>query len=199
MDRSKKFPELSVILAFGDSEETIGHTVRDAIRHLTALGKTFELIAVNEGSRDNSLAVLRLLADRMPGEILSIVNRDSSGRVFCAGAVQATGRDLLLVRAHSTMGPLAPLGLALHRLAHGHDAVVVPGRFVVCRRDVASGAIARARGASHEFERRFLREAQLLSVLTLGAPRETTLANPLVRLREFTLASLRKLSTNPVR
>jgi len=122
MDESKKFPELSVILAFGDSEDSIGHTVRDAIRHLTALGKTFELIAVNEGSRDNSLAVLRLLADRTPGGMLSVVNRDSSGRVFCAGAMQATGKDLLLLRAHSNVGPLAPLGLALHRLAQGHDA-----------------------------------------------------------------------------
>lgn len=199
MDRSKKFPELSVILAFGDSEESIGHTVRDAIRHLTALGTTFELVAVNEDSRDNSLAVLRLLAEHTPGEMLSVVNRDSSGAVFVAGAAQATGKYLLLLRGHSSTGPLAPLGLALHRLAHGHDAIIVPGRFVVCRRDTCSGAIARAAGASREFERRFLREAQLLSVLTLGAPREAMVANPLVRLREFTLASLRKLSSNPVR
>jgi glycosyltransferase involved in cell wall biosynthesis len=199
MDRSKKSPELSLVLAFGDSEDSIGHTVRDAIRHLTALGKTFEIIAVNEGSRDNSLAVLQLLAERTPGAQLSVIHRDSSGRAYCRGAAEARGGALVLLRAHAGIGPLAPLGLALHRLNHGQDVVVVPGRFLVCRRDAASVAIARTRGASVDFERRFLRETERLSVLTLGAARETTLANPLLRLRELALGSLRKLSTNPVR
>jgi len=199
MDRSKKSPELSVVLAFGDSEDSIGYTVRDAIRHLTALGKTFELIAVNEGSRDNSLAVLQLLCERTPGAALSVIHRDSSGRAYCRGAVEARGDALVLLRAHAGIGPLAPLGLALHRLTHGRDVVVVPGRFMVCRREAASAAIARTRGASIDFERRFLRETERLSVLTLGAPKDATLGNPLLRLRELALLSLRKLSTNPVR
>ena len=50
-------PELSVVVAVGDQEDSIGHLIRNVAAHLSSLGRTFELLIVNAGCSDNSLSI----------------------------------------------------------------------------------------------------------------------------------------------
>ena len=147
-------PEVSVILPVGDHEDLVGHQVKAITSHLRSLGRTCEVIAVNDGSRDNSLPILELLAARTPE--LRVVRARAAGRAFQRGAVEAKGGILLLVVDLNRL-PLAPIGWALSRLAAGRDAVMLRGRYVVGRTVATSRLVARAPGPGPAFERLFER------------------------------------------
>ena len=53
--------DVSVILPFGDDEEAVGIAVKRTAEHLRSLGVSFEILAIDEDSGDNSHAVLALL------------------------------------------------------------------------------------------------------------------------------------------
>lgn len=156
-------PEVSVVLAVRCCEELIGGQVRAIASQLTALRRSFEIVAVNDGCRDNSLSVLALLAREMPE--LKIVHRDVSGRALTRGAVEASGTYVVLCPAPERPANWAPLGWALSRLESEADAVVLRGRYVVARRLPVLPVIARARGHADRFELAFERSAQQLPQL----------------------------------
>jgi glycosyltransferase involved in cell wall biosynthesis len=156
---------LSVILAVRDDEDSVGHQVRKLARHLDALGLDFEIIAVNDGSVDNSLPVLDLLAQHTPG--LKILRADSGGRSFQRGVSEARGAVIVLLEAGRPIS-LAPLAWALSRLAAGRDAVILRGRYIVARRLRVVPVVARATGPSPSFERTFERRAADLRVDIVG-------------------------------
>lgn len=164
--RSVVAPEISVVLAVRDDEERIGHQVKAVVAHLRALGRSFELIAVNDGSRDNALSMLELLTARVPE--LRVIRASAAGRAFMRGASEANGTLLILMDAARAVS-LAPLGWALSRLAAGRDAVVFRGRYVVARTRPVLPVIARAAGPGLLFERVFERRAQALQLDVVGA------------------------------
>jgi glycosyltransferase involved in cell wall biosynthesis len=159
-------PEISVVMAVRDGEDRIGYQVKEVASHLRSLGRTFEVIAVNDGSRDNSLPILELLAARLPE--LRIVRADAAGRAYQRGAVEARGSILLLFGQAERIA-LAPLGWALARIAAGRDAVMLRGRYVVGRTLAVVPVIARVRGPSPLFERLFERRAQHLRIDVVGS------------------------------
>src|SRR5438093_1485214 len=109
---------ISIVLAVGDAEESIGRDTRRVAEHLRDLELPFEIIAVNDGCRDNSLAVLRLLD--IPE--LRLCTADVEGRAFARGAAEASGETVVLIETGHGSCPLPALGWALGRLAAGMDA-----------------------------------------------------------------------------
>src|SRR5262252_8894349 len=87
--RSPTQPEISVVLAVQNDEEEVGHRIRSVVRHLRELGRSFELVAVNDGSSDNSFSVAALLAADVPE--LRVLPRNVAGRAFLRGASEARG------------------------------------------------------------------------------------------------------------
>src|SRR5438128_9415150 len=87
--------EVSVVLAIGDDEDRVGHAIRKIAGHLRALGRTFEILAVDEQSADNSLALLSLLRREIPE--LSVHAGAGAGEGFARGVAAARGRALLLL------------------------------------------------------------------------------------------------------
>jgi hypothetical protein len=159
-------PEISVVFSVRDDEELIGHQVRTVANHLDSLGLTFEIVAVNDGSVDNSMPMLELLAMRMPE--LRIVRASAAGRAFLRGASEARGTVLVLVEASRRLS-LGPLGWALSRLAAGREAVILRGRYIVARRRQVLPVIVRATGPGLLFERVFERRAQDLGIDVIGS------------------------------
>jgi glycosyltransferase involved in cell wall biosynthesis len=157
---------ISVVLAVRDGEETVGREVRRIADHLHSRGVAFEIIAVDDGSRDNSVAVLRLLAAHMPELRLSASNARSSA--FVRGAAEASGEIVLMAEAGRGGLPLAALGWALARLDAGRDAVVFRGRCIVARRLAALPAVLRASGRGYLYERTFERAAGQRRVEVVG-------------------------------
>ena len=86
--------DVSLVLAVSDAEETVGRDIKTFTLHMSSLGLGFEIVAVNDGSRDNSLAVLKLLERQIPE--LRVIYRDVSGRAFVRGTSEATGHTVIL-------------------------------------------------------------------------------------------------------
>ncbi len=173
-------PDLSVVVAFQDSEDSIGHRVHSLAAHLRSLRASFELLAVNDGSHDNSAALLSLIQSDVPE--LRVLHADVSGRAFLRGAAEARGAVVVLMDAEQP-APLGPLGWALGRLAAGREAVILRGRYIVARRLLALPVIVRAAGRGAAFERSFERRAGELGIDVVGTrPRRApSLLDPVLR------------------
>jgi hypothetical protein len=103
-------PSISVVIAVGDHEDSIGHAIRTIAAHLGRLGRSFEILAVNAGSSDNSFSIINILAASMPE--LRVLGRGSAGRPFLRGSSEARGEVVVLLDAGRSVS-LAPLGWAL--------------------------------------------------------------------------------------
>jgi cellulose synthase/poly-beta-1,6-N-acetylglucosamine synthase-like glycosyltransferase len=164
--RIQSEPEISVVIAAGDHEDSIGHEIRRVASHLTGLGRSFEIVVVNAGSSDNSLSIAGLLAASIPQ--VRVLPRERAGRAFLRGSSEARGEILVLLDAGKRVS-LAPLGWALSRLSAGRDAVVLRGRYVVARRLTALPVIVRASGPGLLFEAVFEQRAQELGIDIVGS------------------------------
>ena len=170
MKTCKNLPEVSVVLAVRNVEDTVAGDVRRVVAHLRQLGRPFEVLAVNAGSWDTSFKVLRLLATDLPE--LRLLEKDLTGRAFVRGAAEACGQAVILMDAEAMPASLSPLGWTLSRLAAGLEAVVVRGRFIAIRRLPALPAVARARGRGDAFARSFEREGRDLAMEIVGTARK---------------------------
>jgi hypothetical protein len=159
-------PEISVVVTVRNDEDQIGHRVRSIANHLQALGRSFEIVAVNDGSRDNSLSILELIASS--NGWLRIARANVAGRAYLRGAGEARGSILLLIEGGRSAS-LAPLGWALSRIAAGREAVILRGRYIVARRLLALPIIVRATGPGMLFEQIFERRARDLGIDVVGS------------------------------
>lgn len=159
-------PLLSVVIAVREGEETVGRDVRRIADHLRATGVSFEILAVNDGCCDNSLAVLRLVAAQLPE--LRLLSGDASGRAFRRAMIEARGELVALLDAGRGGLPLANLGWALARLQGGTAAVVFRGRCILGRRLACLPAVVRAAGRGSNYEWSFERQAAGLPIEVVG-------------------------------
>jgi hypothetical protein len=150
--------DVSVVLPFTDHEDVVGTACQRIGRHLGELGLTFEILAVDEDSGDNSHMVLGLLRRSIPE--LSVL-RSEPGRGYAAGSAIARGRTLWLLDPENATRSLAAFGRAHGRVHRGElDIAVVRGRFIVCKRARGIGFLEGLTGRGATFERRLLRRAQ---------------------------------------
>jgi hypothetical protein len=174
-------PQLSVVLSVGNDEDRVGHQIKSIAGHLGRLGLSFEILAVNDGSTDNSLSIATLLATTVPE--LRVLARNVAGRAFLRGTSEARGPVVVMLEAGRKVS-FAPLGWALSRLAAGREAVILRGRYIVARRLLALPVIVRASGPGLLFESVFERRAQDLGIDVVGSrPRRPTplLLRPVLR------------------
>ena len=188
--RSDRSPDVSVVVTFAEHEEVVGSAVRRLAQHLSALNLSFEIVAVDQGTMDNSRSVLALL--RKDISQLHLASSETPDRAVYAGAVRALGRVLWVIDVDAALAPLAPFARAYRRIARGTlDIVAVQGRFTVCYRSRCLDAISLARGTGDRFQRSLFRRArprQLATELLRGGStsREYEAARP----RRATLARL---------
>lgn len=159
-------PAISVVIAVGSDEDKVGHQIRGVAAHLRGLDVSFEILAVNDGSSDNSLSIAALLAATVPE--LRVFPRNVAGRAFLRGTSEARGAVVVLLDASRTVS-FAPLGWALSRLKAGREAVILRGRYIVARRLMALPIIVRASGPGLLFEPVFERRAQELGIDVVGS------------------------------
>jgi len=108
------------------------------------------------------------LAHREVAE-LGLVGGATHGRGFARGAELARGSALVLVDPRAEVS-LAPVGIALHRLEAGADAVVFPGRMVVARRARTWQILSKLRGRLPGIDAALSRKARRAG-LHVEAPR----------------------------
>src|ERR1043166_5882152 len=152
--------DVSVILPFGDDEEAVGIAVKRTAEHLRSLGMSFEILAIDEDSGDNSHAVLALLRAEAPG--LRVTHAPGRGRGVDVGAGRAQGTLLLIATPDVASASLDGAGDACRRLLAGDgDAEVALTRFTVAHRIRALAAVRGARLLGAAMHRRIAKRLQM--------------------------------------
>ena len=116
--------ELSIITPVYNEEENLP-LLYDAIQQvLKPIGKTWELIFVDDGSRDKSLDVLETLVKKDPKHVRVVVFRRNFGQTaaITAGVDYALGDTIILIDADLQNDP-ADIPLLLAKLDEGYDLV----------------------------------------------------------------------------
>jgi len=115
---------LSVIAPIYNEEENIPqfHTELEGV--LTSLGQPYEIIYVNDGSRDRSSDLLAEIAARAPETVRVIEFRRNFGQTaaLAAGMDYARGEVVILTDADLQNDP-ADIPLLLSKIAEGYDVV----------------------------------------------------------------------------
>jgi glycosyltransferase involved in cell wall biosynthesis len=117
---------ISVVIPAYNEAEGISRCVRETHDTLSAMGATFEIVVVDDGSYDGTLSVARLAADDLPEvRVIGYPENLGKGYALIEGAMEARGDLVLFVDADLEVHPrqLALLYAALI----GLDADVVIG------------------------------------------------------------------------
>ena len=108
--------ELSAVFPAYNEEARLEPPLREAAAYLDATGRRAELIAVDDGSRDGTSALVRRLAEEIPGlRLIRLPAHRGKGYAVRTGVVNARGRRVLMADADGStpFGELARLDAAL--------------------------------------------------------------------------------------
>jgi hypothetical protein len=177
--------DVSVILPFGDDEEFVGIAVRRTAEHLRGLGLTFEIIAVDEDSADNSHAVLALLRGEVPE--LRVTHASARGRGIDVGAGRAQGTLLVIAAPDVASASLDGVGDACRRLlANDGDAEVALTKYTVAHRIRALAAFRGARLLGPAMHRRLVKRLQVQNLaVRVAGPTGVAVNTGVSRFRAF--------------
>ena len=162
--------DVSVILPFGDDEDLIGAAIQHLAAHLRELGLSFEILAIDEDSGDNSHAVLALLRAEVPE--VRVTHAPGRGRGVDVGAARAQGTLIAVTTPDVASGSLDGIGDACRRLlANEGDAEVALARYTIAHRVRSLVAFRGARLLGVAMHRRLAKRLQVrhLAVRLTGA------------------------------
>lgn len=115
--------DLSVIAPIYNEEESIPHLIRQVHEALNDSGISFELVLVDDGSRDKSWQTLEAAADRDPALHLVRFRRNfGQTAALQAGLDVARGRRIVLMDADLQNDP-CDIPLMLQKIDEGYDLV----------------------------------------------------------------------------
>lgn len=116
-------PLLSVVVPIYDEEESIPALITSLLSELDKLGRTYEVIAVNDGSKDNSQAVLSQAAAKHP-QLKVVQFRRNAGQTaaLMAGIDHAQGKIIVTIDADLQNDPV-DIPRLLAKLDEGYDVV----------------------------------------------------------------------------
>ena len=106
MDTDAATQDLSVILAVYNEEECVEDTLRELFGVLRALPLRTEVLAVNDGSTDQTLAILRRLATEFPSlRVCSLKPNSGQSAALGVGFREARGRAVVTMDADGQNDP----------------------------------------------------------------------------------------------
>ncbi len=128
-------PELSVVIPVYNEEEVLPALFARLYPALDALGRGYEIVFVNDGSRDRSAALLSAQFELRPDVTRVVLFSSNFGqhRAILAGFAHSHGRYVITLDA-DLQNPPEEIGRVLAELAAGYDYV---GTIRIERQDVA--------------------------------------------------------------
>lgn len=155
-------PELSIVIPCFDEAERIGETLVRTLEHLDRLGVDAEVLAIDDGSRDDTAAVVEAMTRR--DERVRLVRQHPNrgkGAAVRRGVAEARGRYVVFYDADLSYG-FEHVDAVLEALRAG-DPIVVGGR------DLAEGGGLETYGWKRKVASRAF-NAIVDAVLDLGVP-----------------------------
>jgi undecaprenyl-phosphate 4-deoxy-4-formamido-L-arabinose transferase len=132
---TRAVPELSVVIPVYNEEQVLPRLFERLYPALDALGRSYEIVFVNDGSRDRSVALLRDAFERRPDVTRVVLFAANFGqhRAILAGFAASHGRVVITLDA-DLQNPPEEIPRVLAELDAGHDYV---GTVRIQRKDVA--------------------------------------------------------------
>jgi len=116
-------PELSVVLPMYNEAENIPPLFEELIPVLESTGRTFEIIAVDDGSRDDSFARLKSIAERDTRlRVVRLRRNFGQTAAFTAAFDRAQGEVIVTMDA-DLQNPPADIPKLLAKIDEGYDVV----------------------------------------------------------------------------
>jgi glycosyltransferase involved in cell wall biosynthesis len=116
-------PELSVILPIFNEADNIEPLFAELIPAMEATGRSFEIIAVDDGSQDNSFALLTQVHQRdVRVRVVRLRRNFGQTAAFAAGFDRAAGQIVITMDA-DLQNPPADIPKLLAKMEEGYDVV----------------------------------------------------------------------------
>jgi glycosyltransferase involved in cell wall biosynthesis len=188
-------PELSVIVPFYNEEENIGRMHAAIVTAIEPLAISFEMVFVDDGSRDRTLERAVALAQGDPRlRIVKFRRNYGQTPAMAAGIEHARGRLLVTMDGDLQNDP-ADIALFLEKIAEGNDIVVgwrhnrqdklisrkIPSRIANWLIGKVTGVPIRDNGCSLKaYRARLIKEIPLYSEMHRFIPAMAAIAGPRV-------------------
>ena len=118
-----EIPDLSVVIPLFNEEANVAPLLEELLLALRALGKSFEVICVDDGSRDGTFAALRKLTETEPAlRVIRFRLNFGQTAAMSAGIEAARGRVIVPMDGDLQNDP-QDIGALLARLGEGFDVV----------------------------------------------------------------------------
>jgi glycosyltransferase involved in cell wall biosynthesis len=115
--------DLSVVLPMHNEEQMVDRALGELTKTLTALGRSFELVCVDDGSRDATLALLQAQAARDARVVPVTLSRNfGKEAALAAGLASARGRAVIVMDA-DLQHPVELLPKLVELWEQGHEVV----------------------------------------------------------------------------
>lgn len=116
-------PQLSIVLPIYNEAESLPHLLEELVPALEATGRTFEIICVDDGSRDNSFGELqKLRAQDARVRVVRFRRNFGQTAAFAAGFDRARGEVVITMDADLQNDP-ADIPQLLAKIDEGFDVV----------------------------------------------------------------------------
>jgi len=128
-------PDVSVVIPVYNEEAVLSNLFARLYPALDSLGRSYEIVFVNDGSRDRSAGLLRQQFETRPDVTRVVLFASNFGqhRAIMAGFAHARGKAVITLDA-DLQNPPEEIGRVLAELDAGHDYV---GTIRIQRKDVA--------------------------------------------------------------
>ena len=116
--------DLSVVLPAYEEEDSIGELYDKIVAAVTPLALDFEIIFVDDGSRDQTFARSAALAERDPRVKVIKFRRNCGQTAAMAAGIEAAAGDVIVTMDADLQNDPADIPALLARLGEGYDLVV---------------------------------------------------------------------------
>ena len=115
--------DLSVVVPVYNERDNVGPLADDIVREVSALGRSYEVIFVNDGSRDGSDAALdEAAAKHAPVRVIHFAGNRGQTIALAAGMYYCAGKIIVLLDGDRQNDP-ADIGRLIEKLEEGYDCV----------------------------------------------------------------------------
>ncbi len=115
--------DLSVVLPARDEQESLGPLLANLLRVLDGLHCRYEVLVINDGSKDRSLAVLRTIADARPEvRVIDFTRNYGQTAALMAGFDNARGEIIVTLDADLQNDP-EDIPMLIAKIHEGYDVV----------------------------------------------------------------------------
>lgn len=116
--------DLSLVIPVYNEVESLPHLYDKLLEHLDPLGKQWEIVFIDDGSRDGSTEVLKHLHDKDERVVVAVQRRNFGKSLALAAAFQIAQGDILITMDADLQDEPAEIVNLIAKLDEGYDLVV---------------------------------------------------------------------------